>query len=52
MAVLVTSQVSQSGSTIFSGNVPEIVGIKVDPGYKDSPGHAGTGTVVGVICHM
>jgi hypothetical protein len=52
IAVLVTSEVIQSGSTIFSGNVPEIVGIKVDPGYDGNPGHASTGTVMGVICHM
>ena len=49
MAVIVSSSISQSGSTI-SGNIPKIVIVKTDPGYKQNPGHAGTGTVVAVLC--
>jgi len=37
------------GSTI-SGNTPHIVIVKTNPGYAPNPGHAGTGTVVLVIC--
>jgi len=50
MAVIVSSSISKSGSTI-SGNTPEIVVVKTDPGYAPNPGHAGTGTVVAVFCH-
>jgi hypothetical protein len=49
MAVIVTSSVDKSGSTI-SGNNVHIVIVKTDPGYAANPGHAGTGTVVAVIC--
>jgi hypothetical protein len=49
MAVIVTSSAHQSGSTI-SGNTPHIVIVKTNPGYAPNPGHAGTGTVVLVIC--
>lgn len=49
MAVLVTSTVGQSGSTI-SGDTPKIVIVSTDPGYAPSPGHDGTGTVVAVLC--
>jgi uncharacterized repeat protein (TIGR01451 family) len=49
MAVIVTSSADQSGSTI-SGNNVHIVIVKTDPGYAANPGHAGTGTVVAVIC--
>ncbi len=51
MAVIVSSSVIQSGSTI-SGNTPAIVIVKTDPGFAPNPGHAGTGTVVAVLCHM
>ncbi len=49
MAVIVASSIQQNGSTI-SGNITKIVVIKTNPGYGPSPGHAGTGTVVAVIC--
>jgi uncharacterized repeat protein (TIGR01451 family) len=49
MAVIVTSSADQSGSTI-SGNNVHIVIVKTDPGYAANPGHAGTGTVVAVVC--
>jgi hypothetical protein len=49
MAVIVTSAASKSGSTI-SGNTVHIVVVKTNPGYAPNPGHAGTGTVVAVVC--
>jgi uncharacterized repeat protein (TIGR01451 family) len=49
MAVIVTSSADKSGSTI-SGNTVHIVIVKTDPGYDANPGHAGTGTVVAVVC--
>jgi hypothetical protein len=49
MAVLVSSSISQSGSTI-TGNTPHIVIVQTNPGYAANPGHAGTGTVVAVLC--
>jgi hypothetical protein len=48
-AVIVSSNITKSGSTI-SGNIVEIVIVKTNPGYGPDPGHAGTGTVVGVLC--
>ena len=47
--VRVASLTSQSGSTI-AGNTPHLVVVQVDPGYEANPGHAGTGTVAGVLC--
>jgi hypothetical protein len=49
IAVIVASHAAQSGSKI-SGNVAEVVIVKTNPGYASDPGHAGTGTVVGVLC--
>jgi hypothetical protein len=49
MGVIVSSSISKSGSTI-SGNTVHMVVVKTDPGYEPNPGHAGTGTVVAVIC--
>ena len=49
MAVLVTSSVGKSGPTI-SGSTVHIVVVKTDGGYKNDPGHAGTGTVVATVC--
>jgi hypothetical protein len=49
MAVIVTSSSGKSGPTI-SGNIVEIVIVKTNPGYAPNPGHAGTGTVVAVVC--
>ena len=48
MLTLVTSSVTQSGSTI-SGNVVGIAVIDTDPGYEPDPNRAGTGTVLGFI---
>ncbi len=50
MGVLVSSKVTKSGPKI-SGDAKSIVVVKTDPGYAPNPGHAGTGTVVGVFCH-
>lgn len=49
MGVLVSSSVSQSGSTI-AGNTTSIVVVNVQPGYAANPGNPGTGTVVAVYC--
>src|SRR5262249_9054414 len=49
MAVIASSSVTQAGSTI-TGDSPRIVIVKTAPGYAPSPGHAGTGTVVAVLC--
>jgi hypothetical protein len=49
MAVLVSSSISQLGATIM-GNTPNIVIVKTNSGYAANPGHAGTGTVVAVLC--
>lgn len=49
MAVIVTSQASQSGTTI-SGNTIHVVVVRTNPGYQPDPGHPGTGTVVAQIC--
>jgi hypothetical protein len=49
MGVVVSSSISQSGSTI-SGDAPEIVVVRANPGYRRDPGHPGTGTVVAVYC--
>jgi len=49
MAVIVTSSVGKDGSQI-SGNTVHIVVVKTNPGYAANPGHAGTGTVVAVVC--
>lgn len=49
MAVIVASSASKSGSTI-SGNTTRVVVVRTNPGYDANPGHAGTGTVVAVVC--
>ena len=49
MAVIVSSSVTKTGSTI-AGGVVHMVVVKTDPGYGPNPGHAGTGTVVATIC--
>lgn len=49
MAVIVSSNVTQSGSTI-SGNVQKVVIVQTAPGYGPSPGNSGYGTIVAVIC--
>lgn len=49
MAVIVSSSISKSGSSI-SGNVVHEVIVRTNGGYAPNPGHAGTGTVVATIC--
>jgi hypothetical protein len=49
MAVIVTSASSKAGSTIY-GNTVAIVVVQTNAGYKNDPGHAGTGTVVATLC--
>jgi hypothetical protein len=51
ITVIAASSITQSGSVI-SGNIPEMVIVQTDPGYGPNPGHAGTGTVVAVVCLM
>lgn len=48
LGVILSSSVSQSGSVI-SGNVVNIMVVKVEPGYQGNPGHAGIGTIVGEV---
>jgi hypothetical protein len=50
VAIIVTSTVSKAGPSI-SGNIKEILMVKPAAGYAGNPGHAGTGTVVSVVCH-
>ena len=49
MGVIVTTSTSKAGS-VLSGDTVHIVVVKTDPGYAPSVGHAGTGTVVAVVC--
>ena len=47
--VIVSANVQKNGSTI-SGTIEHIVVVEVAPGYGPDPGHAGTGTIVGIVC--
>ena len=47
MAVIVSSSISKSGSTISGNTVHEVI-VQTNAGYAANPGHAGTGTVVTV----
>jgi hypothetical protein len=47
--VIVATHVTKSGATI-SGDTQKVVLVLTEPGYAADPGHAGTGTVVGVVC--
>ena len=47
--VTVASHITMSGPTI-SGDTQEVVVVNTNPGYAPDPGHAGTGTVVEVVC--
>lgn len=49
MAIIVSSKVTQRGHKI-SGDILHIVVVKTNPGYRPSPGHRGTGTVVSQVC--
>jgi hypothetical protein len=47
--VIVASHIAKSGPTI-SGDTAEVVVVNTNLGYAPDPGHAGTGTVVEVVC--
>lgn len=47
--VIVATHITKSGSTI-SGDTQKVVLVLTEPGYAADPGHAGTGTVVGMVC--
>ena len=49
MAVIASSSIGKSGPTV-SGDIVRIVIVNTNPGYAPNPGHAGTGTVVAVLC--
>ncbi len=49
MPVIASSHVTKAGPVI-SGDVAKVVLVETDPGYGPAPGHAGRGTVVGVVC--
>jgi Bacterial Ig-like domain (group 3) len=49
MAVAVSSSIKKSGNVI-SGNVPKVVIVQTQPGYKPMPVNHGTGFVVATIC--
>jgi hypothetical protein len=49
MAVIVSGSIGKSGPSI-GGNTVHVVVVKTNPGYASNPGHAGTGTVVGIVC--
>jgi hypothetical protein len=49
MGVIVSSSISKTGSQI-SGNTVHIVVVQTNPGYRNDPGHPGTGTVVAQVC--
>jgi hypothetical protein len=51
MAVIAASKITQSGSTI-SGNAPEVVIVKTNPGYLPNPGHKGTGKLMAIVCKI
>jgi hypothetical protein len=49
MGVLVASSATKAGSNV-AGRWGKIVVVKTAPGYSPSPGHPGTGTIVGTFC--
>jgi hypothetical protein len=49
MEVIAAGSITESGPTI-SGDAPEVVVVKTDPGYGPGLGNAGTGTVVAEVC--
>ena len=48
MGIVVASTSVKLGSTV-SGNVVKIVVVKTNAGYKDDPGHTGTGTIIAIL---
>lgn len=49
MAVGVPSSLTKSGNVI-SGNLPQVVIVKTNPGYQPQPVYSGTGTIVAQLC--
>ena len=49
MAVALTDDVIGRHGRV-TGEITEIVIVRTDPGYRPDPGHAGTGTVVAILC--
>ncbi len=49
MAVIVSSSIQKNGSVI-SGDIKKIVVVRTKSGYGPSPGHAGTGQIVAILC--
>jgi hypothetical protein len=49
MGVLVSSKITQNGSVI-TGDIKQVVIVHNNPGYAPDPGHAGTGTIVAIVC--
>ena len=49
MAVIVSSSIQKNGS-VNSGDKKKIVVVRTNPDYGSSPGHAGTGQVVAILC--
>jgi hypothetical protein len=47
--VRVAGSISKAGPRT-SGNTPHLAIVKVNPGYDANPGHAGDGTVAGIVC--
>ncbi len=46
---VVSHSITKHGRVI-SGDIVGVVQIATEPGYRPNPGHAGTGTIVGVVC--
>jgi hypothetical protein len=49
IGVIVSSSITKV-PPLLVGNTPHIVIVRTNPGYSSNPGHAGTGTVVAVVC--
>ena len=49
MGVIVARSIRQDGSVI-TGDTEKIIVVKTNPGYGPSPGHAGTGQIVAILC--
>jgi len=49
ITVIVSNSITKKGSLITGSNYKLVV-VKTNPGYGADPGHAGTGTVISVVC--
>jgi hypothetical protein len=49
MGVIVSSHITQNGSVI-TGDIKQVVVVKINPGYAPDPGHPGTGQIVAIVC--